>query len=77
MEYIFLDKILPVELTNIIASYVGHKNNDFIDEINNIWNETVEDKNIDDEDNADFWLILFYRYRIVKYRDYGFPIMIF
>ena len=37
MEYQFLDSKLPVDLTNLIASYVGPKNNKFVKKINNIY----------------------------------------
>ena len=47
MEYQFLDSKLPIDLTNLIASYVGPKNNSLVKKINNIYKKTCN--NIYDE----------------------------
>ena len=43
MEYKFLDSKLPVDLTNLIASFVGPKNKAHINEINSMYNGLISD----------------------------------
>jgi hypothetical protein len=36
MEFKFLDSKMPIDITNLIASFVGPKNNTFVKELNNL-----------------------------------------
>jgi hypothetical protein len=42
MEYKFLDSKLPVDLTNLIASFVGPKNKAHVKEINSMQKEVLD-----------------------------------
>ena len=43
MEFQFLDSRLNVDLTNLIASFVGPKSNKFVKKINKMYSETIEE----------------------------------
>ncbi len=43
MEFQFLDSRLNVDLTNLIASFVGPQSNKFVKKINKMYSETVEE----------------------------------
>ena len=44
MEYKFLDSKLPVDLTNLIASFVGPKSNKYVKKINKLMKKTKQNK---------------------------------
>jgi hypothetical protein len=43
MEFQFLDSRLNVDLTNLIASFVGPKSNKFVKKINKMYSKTVQE----------------------------------
>ncbi len=56
MEYKFLDSKLPVDLTNLIASFVGPKNKTHVKEINSLYKRAIDEA---------------YYYKYIEYENAG------
>ena len=59
MEFKFLDSKLPIALTNLIASYVGPKNNEFVKEIQQKYKKGINKDFMTCNYNYSLWDIKF------------------